>query len=254
MPGPLYDSIGGGYSSSRAADPRLAAALHVALGDAASVLNVGAGTGAYEPSNREVVAVEPSAVMIAQRPPNAAPVIQAAAEALPLPDDDVDAAMAVISDHHWTDRPQGLLEMARVARRRVVLLTFDPAPADRFWLTRDYLPGFLGLVPDVYRRPGYFEEELCDLLGAVRVTAVPIPHDCRDGFYYAFWRRPRAYLDSEVRDNISVFRLLPPAEVSTCIENLAADLRSRRWENRYAELSGLAELEVGLRLVVADVG
>jgi SAM-dependent methyltransferase len=252
-PGPGYDAIGRTYTATREPDPRLAAALEAGLGDARSVVNVGAGTGSYEPEGREIVAIEPSAVMIAQRSPGAARVLQATAEALPLEDDSVDAAMAILSDHHWRDRPAGIRELARVARRRVVLMNFDPADAGEVWLNRDYFPGFMRLVPGPYRRRGYFEEELRGMLPGVRVTAVPIPHDCRDGFYYAYWRRPRAYLDARVRENISVFHLLPPSEVEEGVARLEADLSGGGWEERNGDLLDREELDVGLRLVVAEL-
>src|SRR5438067_1866577 len=136
----LYDTIGRGYTTTRRGDPRIARAIHGALGEARSVLNVGAGAGSYEPLDRDVVAVEPSAVMISQRPRDGAPVVQARAEALPFADASFDAAMAVLSDHHWRDGARGRRELRRVARRRVVMFTWDPSYAEAFWLTRDYLP------------------------------------------------------------------------------------------------------------------
>lgn len=148
MAGASYDRLGRGYAARRATDPRIAAAIEAALGDARSVVNVGAGTGSYEPTGREVVAVEPSAVMIAQRLPGSPPAIQAAAEALPLADGSVDAAMAIFTDHHWSDRAAGIQELRRVARKRVVMLNVDPAWTERFWLTRDYLRSFIDLVPE----------------------------------------------------------------------------------------------------------
>ena len=159
------------------------------------MLNVGAGAGAYEPPDREVVAVEPSEVMIAQRPPGAAPVVRAVAEDLPFADASFDAVMAVLSDHHWTDRARGLRELRRVARDRVVIVNANPAEADRFWLTREYLPAVFGIVPEPYRARGAWERELRAVLGDLVLVPIPIPHDCRDGFYGAFWRRPAAYLD-----------------------------------------------------------
>jgi SAM-dependent methyltransferase len=248
-----YDELGQGYAGPRCADPRIAACIEEALGDARSVLNVGAGTGSYEPAALRVTAVEPSAVMIAQRPPGSTPVLQASAESLPLEDDSVDAAMAILSDHHWEGRGAGLREMLRVARHRVLILNADPALAGSFWLNRDYLPGFAGLVPEPYRRAGFWEEELRGILGEVEVRPVPVPHDCLDGFYQAYWRRPRAYLDPRVRDGTSVFRLLPEAEVSDAVESLRRDLESGAWEERYAELLSMPSLDVGMRLVVAEL-
>jgi SAM-dependent methyltransferase len=242
--------MGRGYATARAADPRIAAAIHGALGEARRVLNVGAGAGSYEPTDRDVIAVEPSAVMIGQRPPGSAPVIQAPAEALPLEDDSVDAAMAIFSDHHWGDRAAGLKEMLRVARDRVVVVNADPALAERFWLTRDYLPAFIDLIPERYREPGYWSRELGELLGDVEVEPVPVPHDCLDGFYQAYWRRPRAYLEKRVRDSISVFHRLPGDEVSAALERLRRDLDRGVWESRYENLLDLQTLDVGLRLAV----
>jgi SAM-dependent methyltransferase len=246
-----YDEWGRGYSAARRADQRIAARIREALGDARSVVNVGAGTGSYEPADLEVTAVEPSQVMIDQRPDGAALVVQASAEALPFEDDSFDAAMAIVSDHHWRDRMAGLREMRRVARDRVLLLNADPARAESFWLTRDYLPGFAGLIPAPYREEGHWLRELQEPLGRVAVRPVPVPHDCCDGFYQAFWRRPHAYLDRRVRDGISVFRRLPTAEVVAAVRRLHDDLESGAWGTRYAELRDAEELDVGLRLVVA---
>ena len=239
----LYDRIGLSYTATRREDARLAAAIHAALGDARTVVNVGAGAGSYEPRDREVVAVEPSEAMIAQRPPGAAPVVQATATALPFPDGSFDAAMAVLSDHHWSDRRAGLRELRRVARRAVVL-TFDPAYTDRFWLVSEYLPGFresLGLSLD----------DLVAALGGAAVIPVPVPADCTDGFFGAFWRRPEAYLDARVRAGISVFARMPDAEVEACVRALRADLASGAWHERHADLLALDELDLGYRLLVA---
>jgi SAM-dependent methyltransferase len=250
---PLYDDIGGHYTATRRTDPRIAEAIWDALGDARSVLNVGAGAGAYEPTDREVVAVEPSPVMAAQRASEAAPVLQATAEALPLADGSFDAAMAVLSDHHWSDRIRALGELRRVARRRVVLFNADPAQAERFWLTREYLPAFLRLIPDRYRRPGAWAEELADVLGAARRRPVPIPHDCLDGFYGAFWRRPAAYLDQRVRDGISVFARLPQPDVDDALNRLRHDLTTGAWHDRHADLLERDALDLGYYVVVAEL-
>jgi SAM-dependent methyltransferase len=251
---PLYDTIGQTYATSRRADPRIAARIRAALGEARSLVNVGAGTGDYEPHDLNVVAVEPSPVMIAQRPPGSARALQGTAEALPLADDGVDVAMAINSDHHWPDRAAGLREMRRVARHRVVLLNSDPDAALDFWLTRDYLPGFIGLIPEPYRVPGHWRDELRQLLGDVDVQTVPVPHDCVDGFYQAFWRRPHLYLSAEIRNNISVFRRLPDDEVDGAMAHLRRDLDDGTWRTRNADLLDRDEVDVGLRLVVADVG
>jgi SAM-dependent methyltransferase len=250
----LYDRIGASYRATRREDPRIARAIWTALGDAESVLNVGAGAGAYEPSDRQVLAVEPSEVMVAQRPAGAAPVVLGEAEALPFEDDSFDAAMAVLSDHHWRRRADGMGELRRVARRRVVLFNADPAQYGRFWLTRDYLPAVLDLVPAPYQRPGHWMDELSGLLGAeVRALPVPIPHDCRDGFYGAYWRRPSRYLERRVRDGISVFAKIPEQEVAAAVARLGSDLEDGSWRDRYAELLGLEELDLGYAVLVAEL-
>ncbi|MGO9497185.1 MAG: class I SAM-dependent methyltransferase [Solirubrobacteraceae bacterium] len=183
QPADLYDTIGRTYTGTRRSDPRIASAIWAALGDAATVLNVGAGAGAYEPPGREVLALEPSDVMIAQRPPGSAPVVRGRAEELPFEDGAFDAVMAVLSDHHWTDRRRGFAELRRVARERVVLFNANPGEAELFWLTTEYLPEFFELIPSRYRGPGAWEAELRTSLGSARLTPVPIPHDCTDGFY-----------------------------------------------------------------------
>lgn len=215
------------------------------------MLNVGAGAGSYEPSGRDVLAVEPSAEMIGQRPPGSAPAVQASAEALPFDDRSFDAAMAILSDHHWGDRSAGLREMRRVARH-VVILNADPALAGAFWLTRDYLPGFGELVPMPYRRAGYWLQELHNHLGAIEERPVPVPHDCQDGFYQAYWRRPHAYLERQVRDGISVFHRLAKDEVAAAVDRLQRDLEQGHWGERNAALLDKPDLDLGLRLVVAS--
>jgi SAM-dependent methyltransferase len=207
------------------------------------VLNVGAGTGNYEPPDREVTAVEPSETMIAQRPPGSAPVVRASAESLPFADDSFDAAMAVLSDHHWVDRPAGLRELRRVARRAVVF-TFDPAHVDALWLVPDYLPGFRSL-------PGMTIADIAACLGGADMQTVPVPHDCADGFMGAWWRRPEAYLDARVRACISVFARLSASEVEDCVARLAQDLASGAWHARHGDLLALEELDLGYRLLVA---
>ncbi len=248
----FYDEIGHSYTATRHEDPKLAAAIWAGLGDARSVLNVGAGAGAYEPRDREVLAIEPSEVMIAQRPEGAAPVMRGTAESIPLRDDSVDAAMAVLSDHHWRDRRAGLTEMRRVARRRVVLFNFNSAEFARFWFATEYLPEFMDLIAPGYRAPGRWEQELRMLLGPIRIEPVPIPHDCRDGFFGAYWRRPHAFLDKTVRDGISVFQRVPAASTERAVAALSADLESGAWHERHRDLLDRDELDLGYRLVVAE--
>lgn len=248
MPGPAarYDEIGRGYANMRRPDARLATAIDAALGDAASVVNVGAGTGSYEPADRRVVAVEPSRTMLAQRPPGGAPAVQAVAEHLPFDDGAFDAALAILTTHHWSDPEQGLRELCRVARRRVVLLTWDPAFADRFWLVRDYLPEILTSdVPSFRPVP-----QLVAALGGAVVETAPIPHDCTDGFLGAYWRRPAAYLEPQVRAGISTFARLGEATLQAGLRRLADDLRTGAWDRANGPLRRLETLDLGYRLVV----
>ena len=242
----LYDSIGKRYTSVRREEPRIAARIRAALGDARTVVNVGAGSGAYEPADLEVTAVEPSEVMIAQRPEGSAPVVRAFAEELPFEDGSFDAAMVVLSDHHWSDHERGLAELRRVARR-VVLFTWEPAMARETWVVRDYFPCFEQLIPDGYRLATTIER-----LGGGREEVVPIPHDCVDGFFHAYWRRPEAYLDPVVRAGISAFALMDRACVESGLARLGRDLASGRWARRNASLLELDELDGGYRLVVHD--
>ena len=241
----LYDTIGHGYSWQRRTEPRIAARIWAALGDAHTVLNVGAGAGSYEPPGRQVTAVEPSAVMRAQRPEHAAPCVAAAAENLPFADKSFDAAMAALSDHHWPDPVAGLREMQRVASR-VVIFQWDDALATRFWLVRNYLPEFCELSRG---RPTL--RERADAIGA-RVQTVAIPWDCIDGFFHAHWRRPEAYLQQEVRRGTSVWARVGPAAEERAVAALRSDLASGRWHRDNAQLLDLEEADVGARLLIAD--
>ena len=238
-----YDSMGINYAELRKPDPRIARYITLALGGASTVLNVGAGTGSYEPADRQVTAVEPSREMIRQRKPVAVPAIEACAESLPFPDKSFDASMAILTIHHWTDKRAGLREMRRVTRGPVVLLSFDPS--SRPWLT-DYLPELA--VLDDERMPTLSELE--QWLGPLQVTPVPIPHDCTDGFLYAYWKRPFAYLDTRLRAGSSSFWLIKGVEEG--LEKLKRDLESGAWERRYADLLQQDEYEAGYRLVVAN--
>jgi len=243
----LYDTIGATYTVTRRTEPRIAAQVWAALGDARTVLNVGAGTGSYEPTGRDVTAVEPSAVMRAQRPAGAAPCLAAVAESLPFKDDSFDAAMAFATVHHWQDPIAGLREMRRVARR-VVVLTYDASGTGwrrRFWLIRDYLPEFADLLvgwPSL--------NELADAIGA-RAEPVLVPWDCADGFFEAYWRRPEAYLDENVRRGVSVWAKVGPQAEERAVRSLRHDLASGRWAERNRDVVDLDAAELGLRLLVA---
>jgi DNA-binding transcriptional MerR regulator len=243
----LYDAIGGAYSATRRTEPRIAASIWDALGDARTVLNVGAGTGSYEPPDRDVTAVEPSAVMRAQRPADAAPCVAAVAESLPFADRSFDAAMAVSTVHHWHDPVAGLREMRRVARR-VVVLTFDASETvlrHRFWLTRDYLPEFADLFT------GWAPlAAMTDAIGA-RAVPVPVPWDCTDGLFEAYWRRPGAYLEDHVRRAVSTWTRVGPQAEQRAVRSLRDDLDSGQWAERNRDLADLDEADLGLRLLVA---
>ena len=244
--GQLYDTIGATYTVTRRTEPRIAARIWAALGDARTVLNVGAGTGSYEPPGRDVTAVEPSAVMRAQRPVGAAPCVAAAAESLPFEDQSFDAAMAVSTVHHWQDPIAGLREMRRVARR-VVVLTYDASDAGwrhRFWLTRDYLPEFAGVLTGL--------PALAEMASSIGALAEPvlIPWDCADGFFEAYWRRPEAYLDDHVRGGVSVWARVGPEAEQRAVRSLRDDLVSGRWAERNRDLVALGAADLGLRLLV----
>lgn len=237
-----YDRIGLNYSDLRKPDPRIAAPIEAALGDSTRILNVGAGAGSYEPAGRDVTAVEPSIEMIRQRKVPAAAVVQARAESLPFADRSFDAAMAILTIHHWSDQGRGLAEIRRVTRGPIVLLTFDPAFRG-FWLA-DYIPGLVTL--DEAQMPGM--SDYGRWLGPVAISPVPIPHDCTDGFLAAYWRRPAAYLDPRVRAAMSSFWAL--GDVSEALARLESDLESGAWAERYGHLLRLESLDCGYRLVV----
>jgi len=240
----LYETIGATYAVTRRTEPRIARQIRAALDDARTVVNVGAGTGSYEPPDVRVVAVEPSAVMRSQRPPAAAPCVAATAEALPFGDQCFDAAMAVATIHHWSDPVAGLREMRRVARR-VVVLTFSLEGLRQFWLTRDYLPELAGLVGDL---PSL--AEMAAAIGA-RIEPVMIPWDCVDGFPEAWWRRPEAYLDEGLRRGMSIWARLGPGVEARAVTCLRDDLASGRWAERNRELADLDSADLGLRLLIA---
>jgi SAM-dependent methyltransferase len=241
--------MGVGYTEVRRADPRIEARIHAALGDARVVLNVGAGAGSYEPRDREVVAVEPSPVMIAQRPPDRAPAIQGVAEALPLADDSVDATMGVFTMHHWDDVECGLAEVCRVTRDRLAFITLDLDVTAEMWLCRDYLPE----IVEHDRRVFPTIERLEALLPNLRVEPVPVPARCTDGFCIALWDRPEAHLDPDVRRSSSIWHQLPEEVTARGLDRLRADLESGEWDRRHGELRMREELDVGLRLIVAEL-
>ncbi len=244
---PIYDEIGVSYTATRRPDPRVAKLIAAALGDAASVINVGAGSGSYEPS-QTVLAVEPSPVMIRHRPAGSAPAVRARAEALPVADNAADAVMALLTVHHWSDREAGVAELRRVARRRVVVLTWDQPLTREFWLLRDYLPE-AAAFDDSRAIPVSY---LAELLGATRIEPVLVPHDCTDGFAVAYWRRPQAYLDPVVRAGMSMLAQLGDDVLRPGLARLSADLESGRWHDRQRDLLRQEVFDGGYRLLIAE--
>jgi SAM-dependent methyltransferase len=244
-----YDAIGTTYSATRREDPDLRRRILAALGEARTVVNVGAGTGSYEPTDRYVIAVEPSDVMRAQRPGTRVPAISGTADALPLLDGAVDAAMALLTVHHWgEDQERGVRELCRVARDRVVILTFDREVSCEMWLARDYMPE----VAELDRRtlPSLRTMESW-LGGSVTVSPIPIRRDTPDWMLASFWAHPERVLDSRARRATSGFALMSPRTIDRVTAAVSRDLQSGVWDARNGELRALSEYDAGLRLVVA---
>ncbi len=244
-----YDAIGRGYASTRREDPRFRDRIHAALGDARSVVNVGAGAGSYEPADRYVVAIEPSDVMAAQRPPSLPPAIRATAGSLPLRDASVDAAMTVLSLHHWDDeRERGVRELRRVARGPVVIVTYDARVSASMWLLHEYLPEVAALDLEIFPPPEVLREWLG---GTVEIEPLPIPRDTPDWMLGSFWAHPERVLDPDARAATSGFARMPPAVVDRVVHELSRDLADGAWDRRHGALRALAAYDVGLRLLVA---
>lgn len=241
-----YGQIGTGYARIRQPDPRIAAQFHAALGDARTVLNVGAGAGSYEPTDRDVTAVEPSASMRAQRPPHLTEAIDATADSLPFDDDSFDASMASVTIHQWPDLEAGLGGMRRVTTGPVVILTFDPVPPEHWWIM-DYVPELLEV--EAKRMPSI--DRVAAAVGAVsEVQTVLVPNDCIDGFGQAFYGRPESMLDPEVRRAMSAWSFLDDAVVERFVSTLSADLESGAWDEQYGSFRTIENFDVGLRLVI----
>jgi SAM-dependent methyltransferase len=241
---PEYDAIGVGYGSKRRPDPRLASAIHAAIGSASTILNVGAGAGSYEPSDRPVVSLEPSGVMLAQHPGRLR--VQGAAEHLPFDDGAFDVALAILTVHHWEDLDAGLSELRRVARRQV-LFTWDPDHECKLWITTDYVPAIDELETSRFTSLA----SIVKALDAHTVEVFEVPYDFTDGFQAAFWRRPEMYLDPEVRSASSTFASLPSELVDPGIEQLRHDLQTGEWYEAYGGLLALDRLDLGHRIVIA---
>ncbi len=242
----LYDSIGKQYRDYRLPDNRIIAVLSRELADARAIVNIGAGVGSYEPNDREVTAVEPSRVMIDQRRKHKAAIVCARAEALPFRQDTFDCAMAILTIHHWSDVERGLKEALRVAKGKIILLTWIGF-ASHFWLL-DYLPQIKSIDESMF--PSI--KQLSSWIGPVRSVVVPIPHDCTDGFLCAYWRRPEAYLDEGVRSAISTFSRVHDVEEG--LDRLKTDISTGLWHERYADLLEKNETDFGYRMVVSGVG
>jgi SAM-dependent methyltransferase len=241
-PKAIYNTLGEGYALRREPDQRIADSIVFALGSSQSVINVGAGTGSYEPTDRHVFAVEPSELMISQRPAGAARCVIGSAESLPADNRAFDAAMAVLTIHHWSDWRQGLREMRRVARQRVVLVSFDD-DACNFWLTRDYFAELLAADREIMPTLDALQDEL----GLATVLPLPVPHDCSDGFAGAYWRRPEVYLDPAARRSMSPFARI---DARAGLERLTRDLENGTWHERNADILHLDALDVGYRLLI----
>lgn len=248
-PTPRYDTIGDGYAQTRQEDPAIRDRLHAALGEARTVLNVGAGTGSYEPTDRHVIAVEPSDVMAAQRPRHLAPSIRATADDLPLRDQSVDAAMAILSLHHWDHCEQGVRELRRVTRGPVILLTYDAEVSARMWLVADYLPETAETDRKTFPPP----EQLGEWLGGeFTVETIPVSRHCKDWMLGSFWAHPERVLDPQARAGTSGFARLSADVEERVVTAVEQDLKSGAWDERHGQLRQLESYDAGLRLVVGS--
>jgi hypothetical protein len=242
-----YEAFGSAYATVRRTDPRIAEIVHRGLGSARTIVNVGAGAGSYEPGDRLVVAVEPSASMRSQRAPDAPPVLDATAENLPFPDGSFDAGMAMVTVHQWGTPEVGLRELRRVSRGPVVVLTFDGDALENFWLA-GYVPELIA----VERRRYPPIARITDALGGIStVAAVPVPIDCTDGFTEAFYARPERFLDPAVRRSQSAWGFVPSDAEQRAVERLRSDLESGEWDRLHGHLRQQPEFYGSLRVIVA---
>lgn len=243
-----YDQFGQKYSGQRQTDPRIAQYVNLALAEAKTILNVGAGAGSYEPADKYVIAVEPSMVMRAQRLQNGKmPAINAKADPLPFDDDSFDASMAMVTVHHWPDIAKGLQEMQRVTRGPVIVMTFDPGALDVFW-NADYFPELIAVEKARYSSIGFLKDCLGD---DCEVVAIPVPLDCSDGFQEAFYGRPEAFLHQEVRAAQSAWGFLPEGLEDELVKRLADDLKSGGWDQKFGHLRTEPNFTGALRLVIS---
>jgi SAM-dependent methyltransferase len=243
----LYDHIGIDYKNLRKPDSRIAAIIEDALGNSSSVLNVGAGAGSYEPINHNVIALEPSIEMIRQRVAHAAPVVQGIAELLPFSDKAFSAALAILTVHHWKNQSGGIRELLRIARDRVVIMAFDPEQTRKFWLVQDYLPEIAAIDFDSLSSINTITQEFTRF----EIRPVPVPCDCSDGFLGAYWQRPHAYLEPDVRNAISVFSKIE--DIETGLSKLQHEIENGVWLQKYGYLGRQQELDLGYRLIIAEL-
>ncbi len=244
---PIYDVIGNGYARQRQADPRWQRQIHAAIGAADSLVNISAGAGSYEPENMRVVAVEPAATMIQQRPLGSAPVVQATAEQLPFPDKAFDVALAILTTHHWSDADQGLQEMRRVARRQVIVTWDADYFAKHFWLVRDYLPQVVA-----HEKGLATLNKVAAALNPQRIEPLLVPADCADGVFAAHWAKPAAYLNPEVRAAMSGLALIDDDVEAAAMRQLEQDLQDGTWQRNNAALTAQVEADLGYRIVIAE--
>lgn len=245
----IYNTIGRQYSAKRKPDRRLADLILSPIADLETILNVGAGAGSYEPKGKTLVALDPSWEMISQRPNNAAPCVCGVVESLPFLNNSFEGAMVLLTLHHWHDLDRGLKELKRVISKRLVIHTWDPAAAEQYWLINNYLPEICALDSQRFLPM----EELRAKFSSTRVIEVPIPFDCSDGFMGAYWRRPEAYFDEKVKKGISSFQQIPQFALEKGLSKLRADLDSGHWRKHYADIMEKEELDLGYRLIVAEV-
>jgi len=241
----LYDEIGLNYSIGRKSDAYIAAQINSELQGSDSILNIGAGSGSYEPKSVNLTAVEPSNAMIRQRIPGSHPVCKAKAEYLPFADKSFSHTMTILSMHHWSDRKQALTEISRVTEKRFIAVSWDPGD-NLFWLTRDYFPEIYEIDRQIFPQIDEFYESF----EKVTVKTLPIPADCRDGFMAAYWRKPHAYLDKQVREGISTFHKI--SNIDDGLYKLEKDLKSGIWQQKYADLLKLKFIDVGYKIIVVD--
>ena len=242
----IYDQIGKGYAVQRIPEQRWIDLINAQISGASALLNVGAGTGSYEPSVLNVIALEPSPTMILQRPTTAAPVVRGIAEQLPFADNSFDVAMAVLTVHHWSDPALGLAEMRRVSRKQIIITWDNAVFAETFWLIRDYLPEVAAHDANLPTLPTISHQ-----LQNPRTHTLPVPAECSDGVLGAYWRRPEVYLDKRSRDAMSGLALLDQQTVGEAMQHLRADLDSGIWAERNASILDLSELDIGYRMVVS---